>query len=195
MTMTRRWLAVCAGLAAVVCASGCASSPQKALLGRTSGLVVYDLPAMQVMKAAEAELGERGYALLPSTDPYFLQTPWKVSGNYDMGSSWSRLYVEGRVRADGRFVVRAYEMAATTFARTQALPFGLRETTSATIDDKPNATPAELIASEPELQTRSARANIRRNLDLEWAILERLNPDFANKVKEQVDLYVAHEPR
>ncbi|AGC45999.1 hypothetical protein MYSTI_04707 [Myxococcus stipitatus DSM 14675] len=191
--MRKQWLAVAAKVVAALCLAGCAT-PQKVLMERTSSLVVYDLPAMEVMKAAEVVLGERGYALLPSTDPYFLQTTWVATGNFDMGTRWSRLFVEGRIRADGRFSVRAYEMAATTFARTQALPSALVHTSHGFIDDVPNGSPTVLL-SEPELQARSARAAVRRELELEWAILEHVNPTFAGRVKEQVDLYVARAPR
>jgi len=193
MRVRQQWLAAMTSIVAAVCFAGCAS-PQKVLLERTSSLVVYDLPAMEVMKAAEQVLADRGYDLLPSTDPYFLQTPWKVTGSFDLGTRWSRLYVEGRVRADGRFSVRAYEMAATTFARSQALP-GLVHTGYGSVDDTPNTTPTVLVGTEPSLQTRSARPNLRRLLELEWSILERVNPDFAGRVKEQVDLYVAHAPQ
>ncbi|WP_246137136.1 MULTISPECIES: hypothetical protein [Myxococcus] len=193
MMVRKQWLAAMTSIVAALCFAGCAA-PQKVLLERTSSLVVYDLPAMEVMKAAEKVIADRGYDLLPSTDPYFLQTPWKVTGSFDIGTRWSRLYVEGHIRADGRFSVRAYEMAATTFGRTQALP-GLVHTGYDTVHNTPNATPAALVGTEPEMQTRSARPNIRRLLELEWNILERLNPEFAGRVKEQVDFYVAHAPQ
>lgn len=169
--------------------TGCASSPRKTLLERTSSYVVYDLPAQQVMDAAEAELSARGYALLPSTDPLFLQTPWKVTGNFDVWSAWSRRYIEGHKLADGRFIVRAYEMAANTPARTQLLP-GLGSSVPAAPEEQPNTTPTVLLAAEPVLG-RSARPVIRRDLELEWAIMERVNPEFAGRVKEQIDVYLA----
>ncbi len=184
---TKPWLITVVG---ALILTGCASNPRKTLLERTGSYVVYDLPAQQVMDAAEEVLGERGYALLPSTDPLFLHTPWKVSGNFDVWSAWSRRYVEGRVLADGRFVVRAYEMAANTPARTQVLP-GPPSSVPTAPDEQPNTTPVVLLASEPVLG-RSARPVIRRDLELEWAIMERLNPDFAQRVKEQVDVYLAH---
>jgi hypothetical protein len=180
------------GLVALVGAlliTGCAGSSRKTLLERTGGLVVYDLPAQQVMAAAEEELGARGYALLPSTDPYFLQTPWKVSGNFDVFSAWSRRYVEGHKLPDGRFVVRAYEMAANMAARTQLLP-GMATSVPTAPDEKPNTMPTVLLATEPVL-VRSAHPGIRRDLAFEWAIMERLNPEFAGRVKEQVDYYLA----
>ncbi|MCY1016264.1 hypothetical protein [Pyxidicoccus sp. MSG2] len=180
------------GLVALVGAlliTGCAGSPRKTLLERTGSLVVYDLPAQQVMAAAEAELGARGYALLPSTDPLFLQTPWKISGNFDVWSAWSRRYVEGHKLPDGRFVVRAYEMAANTPARTQLLP-GFSATVHVAPEEQPNTTPTVLLATDP-VMGRSARPVIRRDLAFEWAIMERLNPEFAGRVKEQVDYYLA----
>lgn len=87
MTM-KPWLMAMVG---ALLMTGCAGSPRKTLLERTSSYVVYDLPAQQVMDAAEKVLGARGYALLPSTDPLFLHTPWKVTGNCDVwsGPSWS----------------------------------------------------------------------------------------------------------
>jgi hypothetical protein len=189
MTMNR-WLV---GIAVAVAMTGCASSPRKTLLERTGSYVVYDLPAQQVMKAAEAELGARGYPLLPSTDRLFLQTPWKVRGNHDVFTAWSRYYIEGRVRPDGRFVLRAYHMAANVHARTQLLP-GPSSTAQVAPEEQPNTTPTELLATEPVLGRYSTRPVIRRDLTLEWAILERLNPDFAGRVKAQVDMYLAQGP-
>jgi hypothetical protein len=45
-------------------------------------------------------------------------------------------------------------------------------------EDKPNTT---------------TRPVIRRDLELEWALMERLNPDFAGRVKTPVDVYLAGE--
>jgi hypothetical protein len=181
------------GLVALVGAlliTGCAGSPRKTLLERTGSLVVYDLPAQQVMDAAEAELGERGYSLLPSTDPNFLQTPWKVFGNFDVYTAWSRRYVEGHKLPDGRFVVRAYETSANIPARTQLLP-GFASSAQVNPDEQPNTTPTVLLATEPVMGRNSTRAVIRRDLAFEWGIMERLNPEFAGRVKEQVDYYLA----
>ncbi|MFP2928988.1 hypothetical protein ACLESO_28075 [Pyxidicoccus sp. 3LG] len=183
-----RWLVVLVGALAV---TGCASSPRKTLLEKTGSYVVYDLPAQQVMDAAEAELGERGYSLLPSTDPLFLHTPWKIRGNFDVFTDWSRAYVEGRKLADGRLVVRAYRMAANVHARTQLLP-GFVASVPTNPDEQPNTTPTIMLAVEPVLGRYSTRPVIRRDLELEWAIMERVNPEFAGRVKEQVDYYIAH---
>jgi hypothetical protein len=188
--MTTKHLLV--ALVGALLMTGCASSPRKTLLERTSSYVVYDLPAQQVMRAAEEELSARGYALLPSTDPLFLHTPWKVTGNFDVWSAWSRRYVEGHKLPDGRFVVRAYEMAANTPARTQLLP-GLAISVPTAKEDQPNTNPTVLLADEPVLG-RSARPVIQRDLAFEWAIMERLNPEFAGRVKEQIDYYLAQAP-
>lgn len=185
---TRHWLVALVGALVV---TGCAGNPRKTLLERTSSYVVYDLPAQQVMQAAEEELGARGYALLPSTDPNFLQTPWKVSGNFDVYTAWSRRYVEGHKLPDGRFVVRAYEMAANMPARTQLQLEGIMTSSPTAPEEQPNTTPTVLLSTEPVL-VRSAHPGIRRDLAFEWAIMERLNPEFAGRVKEQVDYYVAH---
>lgn len=180
-------------LAGALLMTGCASSPRKTLLERTSSYVVYDLPAQQVMRAAEAELGARGYSLLPSTDPNFLQTPWKIYGNFDVYTAWSRRYVEGHKLPDGRFVVRAYETAANIPARTQLLP-GFAPSAPVNPDEQPNTTPTVLLATEPVLGRNSTRAVMRRDLAFEWAIMERLNPEFAGRVKEQIDYYLAQAP-
>lgn len=194
MTMKRGFVGA-VGVLLAFGATGCAG-PQvqrKQLLERTGSYVVYDLPAQTVMDAAEAELSERGYSLLPSTDPLFLHTPWKVRGNFDVFTDWSRVYVEGRKLADGRLVVRAYRMAANVPARTQLLP-GFSASARTNPDEQPNTTPTVLLATEPVLGRYSTRPIIRRELELEWAIMERVNPEFAGRVKEQVDVYLAQGP-
>ena len=100
------------------------------------------------MDAADHELGERGYALLPSTNPLFLHTPWKVRGNHDVFTSWSRVYLEGRKLADGRLVVRAWKVAANIPARTQLLP-GPFSTAYVTPEEKPTPLPPSCWPPSP----------------------------------------------
>jgi hypothetical protein len=44
------------------------------------------------------------------------------------------------------------------------------------------------------LGRNSHRSVLRRELGLEWAIMRRLNPEFAERVEAQVDVYLAHAP-
>ncbi|MBJ6763513.1 hypothetical protein JGU66_22320 [Myxococcaceae bacterium JPH2] len=185
--MTRR-LVVLGGLVLALGLVGCAND-RKMLKERTSSFVVYHQEPTQVMHAAEKVLSEQGYSLLPSTDPYLLHTPWKMSGSHDMGVRWSKAIIQGYPLPRGGMVVRAYNITAFSFARQQSLPTfpssGLNTST-----DVANLGPRELIAVEPGIP-RSAHPTLNRSLETEWEILEELEPRFTAAVDREVDRYVA----
>ena len=85
--------------------------PSLLLLGLASGVALYDLEREAITPIVRVEAEQ------PTTRINDGRTD--RSGNFDVWSAWSRRYVEGHKLADGRFVVRAYEMAANTPARTQ----------------------------------------------------------------------------
>ena len=177
-------------------AAGCATTSQppapnrQELLERASSQVLYRRSPEEVMEAMRAVLNEHGYTVLPSSDPYYVHTGWKVDGNMDFSSRWSRILVQGRKLADGRFVVRAYEQLNNTVGRAPAHPSlggGNRDANKGGEGANTNYVQGEALFAAPVVTRRAA--------SLEWEVLSRLEPRFTQAVEKQVDHYVTnHQP-
>lgn len=190
----QRWLVM--GLLPLV-AAGCATTPasppaptRQALLERASNHVLYRRPPEEVMAVARTVLDKQGYTVLPTADPYYVRTAWKVDGNMDISSRWSRVLLQGRKLADGRFLLRAFEQVNTTVGRAPAHPSlggGNRDANKGGEGANTNYVQGEALFAAPIVTRRSA--------SVEWAVLSRLEPRFAETVEQQVDVYVAnHQP-
>jgi hypothetical protein len=187
----RCWLAM--GMSAfLVLGAGCATSQdaRRTLLERTSAEVVYNLPGKQVMDAARAVLDEQGYVLAPGGGPTSIRTQWKIDGDLDHLTRWSKVLVIGEQRADGRFVVRAQEVRWVTGGRTASHPGTASSVSGGGKRGSDGAT--NYVQGEPY---SAAKPVFRRALDLEWEILKHLEPQFAANVEKQVDLYLASNHR
>lgn len=170
---------------------GCATTPtRQALLESTAEHVLYRLPPARVMEAARDIVDERGYLLLPSNTPNYLRTQWKIDGNLDVGARWSRYLVQVHPLPDGQVAVRAYAIKYTTIGRTAAHPgFGAgRKEQRGRKGQETGATDGTYVAGDP---MSAAKPTVLRASELEWAILERLNPRFAVRTKAQVDQYLS----
>jgi hypothetical protein len=187
----RCWLAM--GVSALlVLGAGCATphDARRTLLERTSAEVAYNLPAPQVMDAARAVLKEQGYVLAPGGGPTSLRTQWKLVGDLDTLTRWTKVLVIGQHRADGRFVVRAQQVLWVTGGRTASHP-GMASSVGGA-GKRVNEGATNYVQGEPY---SPAKPVFRRALDLEWAILQHLDPEFADHVEQQVDLYLASTHR
>jgi hypothetical protein len=155
-------------------------------LERTSAEVVYNLSAKEVMDAARAVLDEQGYVLAPGGGPTSIRTQWKLYGDLDTLTRWSKVLVIGQYRADGRFVVRAEEALWVTGGRAASHPGMASSVSGAGKRGSDGAT--NYVQGEPYA---AAKPLFRRALDVEWAILRHLEPQFAASVEKQVDIYLA----
>lgn len=191
----KRWFSMTVSALLALGAAGCATAPvrqdEKALLEATSSQVLYRRPAAEVLDAVRALLDERGYTVLPSSDPNYVRTGWKVEGDFDFSSRWSRVLVQGRTLPDGRFLVRAFQMQETTVGRAPSHPSlgGGNKDASKGGGEGANT---NYVEGEP---LSAAPVATHRDTELEWAILERLEPAFAHSLKRQVEVYVVnHQP-
>ncbi|MBZ4421668.1 hypothetical protein [Myxococcus sp. RHSTA-1-4] len=191
--MNRRFASLlAAGL--LLGAVGCAVTPdpRQSLLEGTTSQAVYKLPPESLLTTARELLVEQGYELLPTADPLYLHTTWKIKGNVDIGASWSRILVQAHRLDNGRTMVRAYRMAYTTNGRAASHPgsfAGQREAK----EDKGSGGGASgqagtYVLGEPLSPTKPT---LLRATDIEWAILSRVEPKFAAHLKARADAYLA----
>ncbi|MCP3139650.1 hypothetical protein [Pyxidicoccus xibeiensis] len=175
-------------------ATGCALTPdpRQNLLEGTTSHALYRLPPESLRATATALLDEQGYELLPTSDPNYLHTTWKIHGNVDVGASWSRLLVQVTPLADGRSMVRAYRMSYTTNGRAASHPgsfAGSKEGKSGGSDGSGSSSgTGRYVLGEPMSPTKPT---LSRATDFEWAILGRVEPKFAAHLQSRVDAYLA----
>ncbi len=177
----------CVAAALLLGASGCAltQDPQKELLEGVSSHAVYRLPPESLLNTARGLLTEQGYELLPTADPMYVHTTWKIDGNLDVGAAWSRILINAHQLSDGRTMVRAYRMSYTTNGRAASHPSlsgGSKEN-----KNSESGMGGRSVAGEPLSPTKPT---LRRAADFEWALLSRVEPRFAAHLKQRVDTYL-----
>jgi hypothetical protein len=189
-----RWLALCLGVVGLWGLAGCATTSPRAtrqeLLERTASQTLYRRPPAEVLQAVRDVLNEQGYTVLPSADPLYVRTSWKIQGDFDSASQWTRYLVVGRVLPDGRVSLRAHSVFLATVGRAPAHP-SLGSGSKDSRDSNGTGI-GSYVAGEP---LPVGRPLLRRALGLEWTVLERLEPRFAAAVAQQVDLYLVSEPQ
>ena len=183
---------VVAGL--VVGLMGCAVTPdpRQDLLESTTSQAVYKLPPESLLATMRELLVEQGYELLPTADPLYLHTTWRIKGNVDIGASWSRILVQAHRLENGRTMIRAYRLAYTTNGRASSHPGSFAGTREGK-EDKGSGGGASgqagaYVAGEPMSPTKPT---LLRATDVEWALLKRVEPKFAATLQSKVDAYLA----
>ncbi|HEX8440246.1 hypothetical protein [Archangium sp.] len=160
--------------------TGCATE-RKHLLERSAAYVAYRLPSEQLLEVARELLKERGYLILPSTDPQYVRTSWraKFDESLDIGAVRERHFVMGKQLDDGRFVLNAYRISYTTIGRTAPHPASFRTNETTGVQ--------KMIQGDP---LSYVRPTLVRDLELEWQILSRVAPSVARELESQVDQYL-----
>ncbi|WP_163994336.1 hypothetical protein [Pyxidicoccus caerfyrddinensis] len=196
----KRRLVLLVAVGLVLGASGCATTrdPRQELLEGTGSHAVYKLPPEALLTASREILSERGYRLLPSSDPLYVHTSWKIEGSIEIGASWSRMLVQAVRLENGRTMVRAYRMAYTTnglapshpgsFAGTREGKEGGSEGGGSKSNAGSSGQAGSYVMGEPMSPTKP---HLYRAGDFEWALLARVSPEMASYLERRVDAYLA----
>ncbi len=194
-----RRLALLAVVGLLFAAPGCAikQDPRTSLLEGTSSHAVYKLPPETLASTLRSVLVEQGYELLPTRDPLYVKTTWKIDGSLDMGARWARVLVQLHKLDNGRTTVRAYRMIYMTNGRAASHPgsfAGQKESKDAGSAGGGSAGGAggaaqsgSYVLGEPLSPTKP---NLVRAADIEWALLGRVSPQMAGFLEKRVDTYL-----
>ena len=165
--------------------AGCAHGPSReTLLERSAAAHTYALPPPEVWREAMALLQKAGYRVPPPVDGEFVaRTPWKMQGEWDLASVRTRYVVMGQKDEAGRFAVRFFLISYPTIGTTAPHP-GVGNHR----DGKANNT-------QPGEPYSPVKPSMRRDLKLELALLERLEPARARQLEQSVDRYLASGER
>jgi hypothetical protein len=193
-----RRFALLAVLGWVSMTTGCAAKqdPRTNLLEGTSSHAVYKLPPESLLATMRTLLVEQGYELLPTSDPLYVKTTWKIDGNLDMGARWSRVLVQAVQLENGRTMVRAYRMHYMTNGRASSHPgsfAGQKESKDAGSEGGGSSggggggQVGRYVLGEPLSPTKP---HVVRATDIEWALLGRVSPRMAGFLEQRVDAYL-----
>ncbi|MCP3099824.1 hypothetical protein LZ198_13195 [Myxococcus sp. K15C18031901] len=170
-------------------ALGCATTkdPRQQLLEGTSTNAVYKLEPAKLADTVRHLLTEQQYELLPTSDPLYIKTTWRIDGALDMGGSWSRMLVQLVPLGDGRTAVRAYRMGYTTTGMAPSHP-GLAANQKDTGKSEGGVT-GSYVSGEP---MSPAKPSVIRAADFEWTLLNRADPRLGAHLEARADDYIAH---
>jgi hypothetical protein len=149
---------------ALVIASGCASNKRDTYVRERAGEHVYSLPAPQLYRQATDLLKSKGYSLREDAPHFVAVTEWKQDGG---GSNIATAY-------------SAYQV--------QVLP--VSPTSSTVVFEKQNR--VSKAAGQNETATGGDRneaglmsATTSRDLEMEWLLLQRADPQTAEQLQAQ----------
>lgn len=196
-------------LALALLGSGCASLQRETRARELAGDYVYAKPLAEVWPHVAALLVEHGYTPRETEQPWVLETDWKaeVSGSRTSGT-YSRYVVVGK-DGGGQSVVRILRNTRrsehaeldTTDVRqerpvtnevgggrsTEDARYGTNTDTGRALEhDQDDSGEAEIAGS------RSSSGNVKapsgaRDLQMEWLLIQRADPDGAAKIYAQVE--------
>jgi len=160
----------------------CAGDRAQRRLEDEAARFVYVAPAPKVMAQARALLEARGYTVRedPTGRPV-LSTPWKqVVDSPGAASQVRRYLVAAKDVGQGRLLVRVYSINYTTVGLADAHPsLGSR---SGRQSGEGGGRSGPFVAGE---RVSASKGWLQRDLELEWRLLERLEPELAQLLKEE----------
>jgi hypothetical protein len=168
-----------------VLAAGCAGARQQQRLQQEAARFVYVAPAPKVMAQARAMLEELGYDVrMDPTGRPVLSTPWKQLVKSDgMASQVRRYLVAGKPLGQGRMLVRIWSLTYTTVGTADAHP-GLGSRSGRQTGDGAGGGGRTGFSVAGE-GVSAAKGWQQRDLELEWRLLERLEPELAEALKQE----------
>jgi hypothetical protein len=180
-------------LLALLVGSGCAASNRETFMRERAGEHVYQRPMPEVWAAAKQLLTDEGYSGREVAGGYVYVTEWKeTAGNASVGARFMRYLVEGKELGPARSIVR-FTVVQRATGSTGA---GIRDTEPSThsgmaalstgAGSESSGAPQE--SAEPG--RKSALATGQRDLEMEWKLLQRIEPGKARAVESEA--YLQH---
>ena len=177
------------GLLAV---SGCAAANRETFLRERAGEHVYERPMADVWAAARQLLTDEGYSGRGGQQGWVYVTEWKeTAGNASVGARFMRYLVEGRELGPSRSIIRFTAVLRATGSTGAGIGPEDRSTHGgignvagsgeAGAEPKP-----PMRTSDPEgLGPKSQLASGQRDLEMEWKLLQRVEPAKAGKIESE----------
>lgn len=177
---------------ALLAGPGCASSNRETFMRERAAEHVYERPMPEVWAAAKQLLTDQGYTGREVQGGLVFVTEWKdVSGESSVGSRFTRYLVEGKVLGPTRSIIRYTQVMRATGSTGAGVGNTEPSTHSGMGNIRPSAEGEGSPMPQPGSEGRgpqSALASGKRDLEMEWKLLQKLEPAKARNIESEAFL-------
>lgn len=146
--------------------TGCAARRQQAYLEDKAQNHVYRKPIVEVWPEALALLKDKGFSVMKGQEGFEAQTEWlQTSAASSLGTSFARYLVRGYERGPGQ----------------SAVEYRRQERSESRSADNTDGRPRE----QGESAVGAGNSQMRRDTELEWELLQKVDPDAATALKAE----------
>lgn len=178
-----------AGLIALGVA-GCAGRPVRdVLIDQHAAAYVFHHPREEVLAALQRMLEQRGFEVLPLSRGEALVTEWMLlTGTERIATAYEKLFVVVRRLTPEHSRVTALRMQLSTVGMETYHP-----TVQAHEDGDGGKTSASRQVNDGNYPLQWGKPYVRRALDVEWALIRRLDPARARQIETAVKRQLGKE--
>ena len=174
-------------LAFAALTGGCAGSMPERLLKARTGAYVFHHPAPDVESTARALLTDCGFHLIAADQGGIIRTSWRpIIDDEQFATTYERYIVVVKRLSPEHCRVEAIKLSVSTLGMETAHPYSLSKNV-ATGRNGNNSTYGKGKAALP-----MGKPSVSRDLDMEWKIISRKEPERARLVQSDIAWLVAH---
>jgi hypothetical protein len=170
--------------------AGCAADPPRVkAIHDYAGSYIYHHTPDEVTAAVQRLLEERGYEVMPVMQGEALRTEWKdVIGTEEVATVYQRYFVLIQRLTGEHTRIAAMRLEYSTVGMETYHP-------TAPFHNDPDGRSVNTVTYEKGWKPRQmGKPFAKRALDLEWALIGRLDPDRARQIEAAVDYRLTHDP-
>jgi hypothetical protein len=180
---SRLW-AILLALTAASVVTGCAAYRKEALRKEGAGAYVYPRPISKLWPEVEQFVRDQGYSFRPAKNHTFVTDPKETSAG---SGQWVTLLVQAKALAEERTIVRIFKSTRGGAGLGGAKPGDVN--TNAAVTGKQT----EQQVTNPGANVgapAAATTGLSRDTELEWAMLQKLDPQGAEQIIAEADRIV-----
>ena len=174
-------------LALLACTGGCAGSMPERLLQARTGAYVFHHPASDVESAARALLTDDGFYLIAADKGGVVRTTWRpIIDDEQFATTYERYIIVIQRLTNEHCRVEAVKLSMSTLGLETAHP----HTESTNVGVGRNGNNSTYGKGKDALALGDPA--VRRDLEMEWKLIARAEPDRARLVQSDIAWLVAH---
>lgn len=191
-SISRMAVALAAALALSPAITGCAASNRETYMREHAGEHIYERPLPEVWAAAKQLLADDGYSGREERGGWVYVTEWKESSSSsNVSSVQERFMVEGKELSPSRCTVRFMKITRSSGASGSTLGGvsnnsthqGMAKLSAGNAGSEGGPMPS--TSTPGGITQQSSLASGKRDLDMEWRLLRKIEPKAAGTIEAQ----------